>query len=122
MLRIVHYLNQFFGGIGGEEKADALLSERAGPIGPGRLLAGRLAGQGEVVTTLICGDNYFAEHQAEVLDEIRARLVDLQPDALVAGPAFNAGRYGIACAAVAATAAAIDIPAVTGLYPENRAV
>lgn len=122
MLRVVHYLNQFFGGIGGEEKADAPLSERAGSVGPGRLLNGQLAGEGEVVATLICGDNSFAEHQAEALETIRARLAEWQPDALVAGPAFNAGRYGMACAAVAAAAEAMGIPSVTGLYPENPAV
>jgi betaine reductase len=122
MLRVVHYINQFFGGIGGEEKADAPLSERAGAVGPGRLLATRLADQAEVVATLICGDNYMAEHEATTLEEVRARLAELKPDALVAGPAFNAGRYGMACGAVCAAAEALGIPAVTGLYPENPAV
>jgi betaine reductase len=122
MLRIVHYINQFFGGIGGEEKADAPLSERAGAVGPGRLLVARLADQAELVATLICGDNYMAEHEAETLETIRARLTELQPDALVAGPAFNAGRYGMACGVVCAAAEALGIPAVTGLYPENPAV
>ncbi|MBC7104468.1 MAG: hypothetical protein H5T97_00860, partial [Firmicutes bacterium] len=35
MLRVVHYLNQFFGQIGGEEKADAAPVAREGPVGPG---------------------------------------------------------------------------------------
>lgn len=122
MLRVVHYINQFFGGIGGEEKADAPLSERTEAVGPGRLLAVRLADQAEIVATLICGDNYLAEHEAETLEAIRARLAELRPDVLVAGPAFNAGRYGMACGAICATAEALGIPAVTGLYPENPAV
>ena len=33
--RVVHYLNQFFGQIGGEDKADAPLQVKAGPVGPG---------------------------------------------------------------------------------------
>ncbi len=122
MLRVVHYINQFFGGLGSEDKADAPLSERAGAVGPGRLLAGQLADQAEIVATFICGDNYMAEHQAETLATIRARLAALQPDALIAGPAFNAGRYGVACGAVCAAAAEMGIPAITGLYPENPAV
>lgn len=122
MLRVVHYINQFFGGIGGEEQADAPLSERAGGFGPGRLLQAQLAGQGAVAVTFICGDNYFAAHEAEVLEALRARLAELRPDALVAGPAFNAGRYGLACGAVCALAEELGIPSVTGLYPENPAV
>jgi betaine reductase len=122
MLRVVHSINQFFGGLGGEEKADMPLGERAGAVGPGRLLAAQLAGQAEVVATLICGDNYMAEHEAETLAAIRARLAELQPDVVVAGPAFNAGRYGMACGAVCAAAEELGIPAVTGLYPENPAV
>ncbi len=122
MLRVVHYINQFFGGLGGEDKADTPLGERAGAVGPGRLLAVQLADQAEIVATFICGDNYIAEHEAETLAAIRARLAALQPDALIAGPAFNAGRYGVACGAVSAAAAEMGIPAITGLYPENPAV
>ena len=35
-LRVVHYLNQFFAGIGAEDKADMPPAQRPGPIGPGR--------------------------------------------------------------------------------------
>ena len=35
-LRVVHYVNQFFGGIGGEDQADVGVTVRAGAIGPGR--------------------------------------------------------------------------------------
>ena len=37
-MRVVHYLNQFFGGIGGEEFASTGVSSQEGAIGPGRLL------------------------------------------------------------------------------------
>ena len=37
-MRVVHYLNQFFGGLGGEEKAGAPLEWRDGAIGPGSSL------------------------------------------------------------------------------------
>ena len=33
--RVVHYINQFFGGIGGEEKADHKPEVREGVVGPG---------------------------------------------------------------------------------------
>jgi len=36
--RVAHYLNQFFGGIGGEEHAGAAPILRDGPVGPGAML------------------------------------------------------------------------------------
>ncbi|NJD61865.1 MAG: glycine/betaine/sarcosine/D-proline family reductase selenoprotein B, partial [Deltaproteobacteria bacterium] len=70
--RIVHYLNQFFGGVGGEEKADCRPFTIKGPQGPGRLLE-KLFREGnadvEIVATVVCGDSYFAENQESVLRE-----------------------------------------------------
>ena len=40
-------------------------------------------------------------------------------DLLIAGPGFNAGRYGMACGGAAKAAAGLGIPAITGLYEEN---
>jgi len=37
-MRIVHYVNQFFGGLGGEEMAGTPLEVREGAVGPGKLL------------------------------------------------------------------------------------
>ena len=43
-----------------------------------------------------------------------------QEDLFVAGPGFNAGRYGLGCgAATAAVTEQVKIPAVTALYAEN---
>ncbi len=95
-LKIAQYLNQFFGGVGGEEKASEGPQVREGAIGPGRAIDANLNGQGEVVVTVICGDNYFAERTDESLAQIIDMLKPYQPDLLIAGPAFNAGRYGIA--------------------------
>lgn len=42
---------------------------------------------------------------------------------LVAGPAFNAGRYGMACAELAnAVVDELNIPVITGMYEENPGV
>ena len=44
----------------------------------------------------------------------------VNPDIVVAGPAFNAGRYGMACAGVAKFVTEnYNIPVVTGMYEEN---
>ncbi len=57
-MRVVHYLNQFFAGLGGEEKAGALFETREGAVGPGKLLEQLLGDGAQVVMTLVSGDNY----------------------------------------------------------------
>ncbi len=119
-MRIVHYVNQFFGGIGGEEQASARLEARDGAVGPGKLLEQLLGGDAKVVTTLICGDNYAVENQdamvADALETIRAAKADL----FVAGPCFQAGRYGMAAGALcSAVQSKLSIPVITSMADEN---
>lgn len=46
--------------------------------------------------------------------------MEAKPDLFIAGPAFNAGRYGYACANVAlAVKEELGIPVLTGMYEEN---
>jgi len=122
-VHILHYLNQFFGGIGGEEKADVPSEIRRGPVGPGIALKKLLGDSAEVVSTVICGDNYFNDNAATVLDQIAAACQQDKISVLIAGPAFNAGRYGFACGEVCkALAERVGIPAVTGMFEENPAL
>ena len=99
-LRVVHYVNQFFGREGQEDKADMGFLAKEGPVGPGVALQNILGERGEVVTTLICGDNYFAENTDEAAEAGLKHVSSYEPDLLIAGPAFEAGRYGIACGAI----------------------
>lgn len=117
--KIVHYLNQFFGQIGGEEKANIAPKVEEGPVGPGNAFNNALGDKAEIDKTIICGDSYFNEHKDEVQTEIKDRLNDINPDMVIAGPAFNAGRYGMACGGIAEVAYELDIPVVSGIYPEN---
>ena len=121
--RVVHYINQFYAGIGGEEKADHQPEIREGVVGPGAAFKGAFKADAEIVATVICGDSYFASN----LEEATAKIIDLikpfKPDAFVAGPAFNAGRYGTACGAICeAVSKQLGIPVVSGMYPENPGV
>jgi glycine reductase len=95
-IRVVHYLNQFFAQIGGEEKADATPGVKEGPVGPGRALDHALGERGEVVATVYCGDNYFAERQEQAIDTLIEIISSHKADLLIAGPAFESGRYGVA--------------------------
>ena len=121
-VRVVHYLNQFFAGIGGEEYAQTPLEVREGPLGPGRLVQQTLGTDGTVVATLVCGDDYVAEREEEAGAGMRDALELYRPDLVIAGPAFDSGRYGLGCALACRVARSLGISAVTAMYPENAAI
>ena len=121
-VKILHFVNQFFGGIGGEEQADTPPQFRAGPVGPGVALANHLSDQITVAGTLICGDNYFIEHQEEAVARLLELASDCTADVLVAGPAFNSGRYGTACGALALAWQSNGRLAVTAMNVNNPGV
>lgn len=122
-MKIVHYINQFFAGIGGEEMADHAPEVRDGAVGPGLAIQAGLGESGSVVATVICGDNYFGENLEAATEAILEMVKKYEPDMFVAGPAFNAGRYGVACGTIAkAVESELGIPVITGMYPENPGV
>jgi glycine reductase complex component B subunit gamma len=119
-MRVVHYLNQFFGGLGGEEKAGAQLESRDAAIGPGKLIEQLLGGQTNVVLTLICGDNYAVENHEAFIGTALEKIRQANADLLVAGPCFLAGRYGMAAGALCTEVQTkFAIPVVTGMAREN---
>jgi len=120
-MRIVHYLNQFFAGVGGEEQAGMAPDAREGAVGPGRALAAKLGDEHEIVATVFCGDDYAASNPSAT-DEILELVRGFSPDLVVAGPAFTSGRYGLACARVAAASARAGIPSLAAMHPENPGV
>jgi glycine reductase len=120
MVKILHYLNQFFAGIGGEEKAGQELVFLPRPVGPGVALRDLLKDRDIEYATVVCGDNYFHEHEEAVLASLTEVMTQFEPDLFVAGPAFHAGRYGLACAKSASfVRERRGVPALTGLYEEN---
>ena len=119
-IRVVHYINQFFAGVGGEEKAHIApeLRTELPPISV--QLQGKLGEEFEVVATVVCGDSYFNEN----LEKVQVELIDMikgcDPQLFIAGPAFNAGRYGVAAGTITkAVQDELHIPAVTAMYVEN---
>lgn len=120
MLKIVHYLNQFFGQIGGEDMADTPPLIKHAPVGPAMAFAQQLQGVATISATVMCGDNYMAQHQEKAVEALLELIRAEKPDVFVAGPAFNAGRYGPACGAIcSAVTRELGIPALTGMYREN---
>jgi glycine reductase complex component B subunit gamma len=121
-LRVVHYLNQFFAGIGGEDVANLPPRMQDGPVGAGRALQQILREDGTVIASVICGDNYLNDERDKALAAIVAMLQGHKPDVLIAGPAFESGRYGLACTEVCKAAQGVGIPALAGMHPDNPGV
>src|SRR5438309_571009 len=120
MIKVLHYLNQFFAGIGGEEKAGQEVLFLSHAVGVGTALENALKGRELEYATLVCGDNYFHEAEEKALQAMRAAIEQFAPDIFLAGPAFNAGRYGIACAKVCSWVRDNwRIPAINGMHENN---
>ena len=117
--RVLFYLNQFFGGIGGEDKADYEPAFREDVIGPDTGIVGGCGDLIEPVGTIVCGDNFFGEKEEEAKAFIADVITKTKPDIFVCGPAFNAGRYGFACAGACKVAHEMDVLCVSGMYEEN---
>jgi len=124
-LKAVHYINQFYAGLGGEAMADvglSVLSEKKGPaIGLEKLWNGEM----EVAGVIVCGDNYInnEDNFQNVIPRIKEFIEKEKPDVFIAGPAFNAGRYGVACAKLCdCVKKELGIPSVTAMWHENPAV
>lgn len=122
-VRVVCFVNQFFGQLGGEDKASAAPDIVAGAVGSARAVQQALGESGTVVATVRCGDNYVAEQPETAIATLLALVAEQQPDLVIAGPAFLAGRYGVACGALcAAVQTKLNVPAVTGMHEENPGV
>ena len=118
--KVLYYINQFFGQIGGEEMAHVAPTFEEKAVGPAMGFERSLGQEAKIVGTIICGDNYFNENLEDSLKFIKEVMDKVNPDIVVAGPAFNAGRYGMACAGVAKFVTEnYNAPVVTGMYEEN---
>lgn len=122
-IRVVHYINNFFAGVGGEEKANIPPEKRSGVVGPGIAIQKAFGDEAEIVATVICGDTYFGENIKEATKVLLDMIKEEKPDLFIAGPAFNAGRYGVACGSICkAVEDELEIPVITGMYEENPGV
>ena len=122
-MRVIHYVNQFFGGLGGEDVAHTAPQVRDGAVGPGRLLQQLLGTDSQIVRTIVAGDNYAAENQEELTELALKEVKEYQADLFIAGPCFAAGRYGVAAGALCSVIQAeVGIPVITGMAVENPGV
>lgn len=121
MKKAIIYINQFFGQIGGEDKADYPAEIREGQVGPALEYAKKL--HAEVTHTIICGDNYMGSNTDQAVSEILAMLEGKEFDIFLAGPAFQAGRYTVACGTICkAVKEKFGVPVITSMNEETPGV
>ena len=122
MKKAIVYINQFFAGIGGEAAADQKPEFHDGVVGAAMALNAALDGA-EVTHTIVCGDNYFGSYMKDAVAEILQFLEKVEFDVFLAGPAFQAGRYGVACGEICkAVQEKFGVPVVTSMHEENPGV
>lgn len=121
MKKAIVYLNQFFGQIGGEEKAGFEPEIHEAQIGPAAQMAKLL--HADVTHTIICGDNCMGSNPETTCETILKMLEGLEFDIFLAGPAFQAGRYTVACGLICkAVKEKFGVPVVTSMNVETPGV
>ncbi len=122
MKKAIVYLNQFFGQVGGEDVADYQPEIKEGAIGAAMAYNQNLDGV-EVTHTLICGDNYMGSNKDQAVATLLGFLEGKEFDFFFAGPAFQAGRYGVACGEIAkAVHEKFNVPVFSSMHCENPGV
>lgn len=122
MKKAIVYLNQFFGQIGGEDKADFAPEIREGQVGAAMAFNAALK-NAEVTHTIICGDNFMGSNEEEAVKQLLGFLEDKEFDIFLAGPAFQAGRYGNACGVISmAVKEKFGVPVLSSMHEENPGV
>lgn len=122
MKKAIVYLNQFFGQIGGEDKADFQPEIREGVVGAAMEFNKQLQ-NAEVTHTIICGDNFMGSNEDLAVKKILTMLEDKEFDLFLSGPAFQAGRYGNACGVInKAVNEKFNVPVLTSMHIENPGV
>ena len=121
MKKAILYINQFFGQIGGEEQAGIEPQIHEGHVGPAMAFAKDL--HAEITHTIICGDNYMGTNTDKAVETILGMLEGKELDLFLAGPAFQAGRYGVACGTICkAVKEKFNVPVLTCMHEENPGV
>lgn len=122
-VKTIHYLNQFYGQVGGEDKAGEPLRIVDGTMPVGAQLAAAFGGTVEIAKTLVCGDNHAAENMEALTEDVVRILTEEGAGLFVAGPSFGAGRYGMACATLCqAVSKRLGIPVITAMNPVSPGV
>ena len=123
-VRIVHYINQFFAGIGGEEKGSSPLEHCEGPKGPGVGMMQQVGSEAEIVRTIWCGDNLVNQETERILRGHRRPHPRGEARRRRRRPRVQRGalRPRLRAWLRASATQTLKVPVLIGLFPENPAV
>lgn len=93
-MKIVLVFDQGLAGAGGKSNPNVGLNAVKGGIGSALMMESHFAKIGaNVIATLYCGNEYFLNHEEEVVTKMTAMAKKLNPDFVVCGPCFNFPDY-----------------------------
>ncbi|MEG6568504.1 glycine/betaine/sarcosine/D-proline family reductase selenoprotein B [Thermoanaerobacterium thermosaccharolyticum] len=121
MIKAVQFLNQVQAGYGTDEKMNMEPQSQFGAIGLGMLLKNTMMRNGgDIIGTVICGDNYFLENKDEAIEKLLSMIKEFNPDVVICGPALNYKRYGDCCGYLTeAVIEKLNIPAFAAMSKDN---
>ncbi len=100
-MKVLLIFDQGLAGAGGKANPNVELTAKKGGIGSALMMEPHFKAIGaEVVATLYCGNQYFLDHQEEVVTKMTAMAKKLNPDFVVCGPCFNFPDYSLMSAMI----------------------
>lgn len=120
-MRVVLIFDQGLAGAGGKSNPNVGLEIAKGGIGTALMLKPHFDKiDANVFATLYCGNQYFLNHEEEVINKMTAMINKIKPDMVVCGPCFNFIDYAKMCAKLAYNISkTTDISVVTMMSDDN---
>ncbi|MFV0379451.1 MAG: GrdB-related putative oxidoreductase [Anaerorhabdus sp.] len=95
-MKIVLIFDQGLAGAGGKGNPNVELTAVKGGVGSSLMLEPHFNKiNADVVATLYCGNQFFLDHQDEVVTKMSAMVKKINPDFVVCGPCFNFNDYAL---------------------------
>lgn len=121
-MKIVMIFDQGLAGAGGKSNPNQELAIAKGGIGSALMLKPHLDKvNANIVATLYCGNEYFLNHEKEVVVKMTKMVEKINPDMVVCGPCFNFEDYALMSAEIAKSIEEnTDINVVAMMSKENE--
>lgn len=121
-MKIVMIFDQGLAGAGGKSNPNQELAIAKGGIGSALMLKPHFDKvNANIVATLYCGNEFFLNHEKEVVIKMTKMVEKINPDMVVCGPCFNFEDYALMSAEIAKSIKEnTDINVVTMMSIENE--
>lgn len=101
-MKIVMIFDQGLAGAGGKSNPNQELAIAKGGIGSALMLKPHFDKvNANIVATLYCGNEFFLNHEKEVVVKMTKMVEKINPDMVVCGPCFNFEDYALMSAEIA---------------------